>query len=174
MTLASIVEKETALPDERRHIASVFVNRLRTGMKLQSDPTIIYGLTQGYPLGRGIRESEITGPTPYNTYVIGALPPGPIGNPGKDSIAAVLRPEVSDDLFFVATGKGGHVFAATISEHAKNVLAYRALMKLKEKGRRALPTRIWPRRRPDGPPSCRRRKSPSRLRAIAMPRRLLG
>ena len=131
LTLASVVEKETALPEERRHIASVFVNRLRVGMKLQSDPTIIYGITKGYPLGRGIRESEIQADTPYNTYVIGALPAGPICNPGKDSIAAVLNPEQSDDLFFVASGRGGHVFAATISEHARNVIAYRALEKIK-------------------------------------------
>ncbi|MGD0866906.1 MAG: endolytic transglycosylase MltG [Rhizomicrobium sp.] len=121
LVLASIVEKETALPEERRHIAAVFVNRLRLGMKLQSDPTIIYGLTQGYPLGRGIRESELIRATPYNTYVIAGLPPTPICNPGKDAIAAVLNPEVSNDLYFVATGAGGHVFSASIEEHEKNV-----------------------------------------------------
>ena len=124
--LASIVEKETSLPEERRHIASVFVNRLKIGMRLQTDPTIIYGLTRGYPLGRGIRQSELEGATPYNTYVIAGLPPGPICNPGKDSIAAVLDPQASDDLFFVATGRGGHVFASSISEQARNVAAYRA------------------------------------------------
>jgi UPF0755 protein len=124
--LASIVEKETSLPQERRHIAAVFINRLKVGMKLQTDPTIIYGLTKGYPLGRGIRQSEIDGVTPYNTYVIAGLPPGPICNPGKDSLAAVLNPEPSDDLYFVATGKGGHVFASTISGQARNVAAYRA------------------------------------------------
>ncbi len=91
VTLASIVEKETALPDERPHIASVFVNRLRDGMRLQSDPTIIYGITKGYPLGHGIRQSELAGATPYNTYVIAGLPPTPIANPGKDAIAAVLQ-----------------------------------------------------------------------------------
>lgn len=123
--LASIVEKETAVPAERPHIASVFVNRLKVGMRLQSDPTIIYGLTKGYPLGRGIRQSEIEGATPYNTYVIAGLPPGPIANPGKDSLAAVLNPLQSDDLFFVANGKGGHVFAASMSEHARNVVAFR-------------------------------------------------
>jgi UPF0755 protein len=132
VTLASVVEKETSLPEERRHIASVFINRLKVGMKLQSDPTIIYGITKGYPLGRGIRESEIQADTPYNTYVIAALPAGPICNPGKDSIAAVLKPEVTDDLFFVATGRGGHVFSATISEHERNVIAYRAVERLKE------------------------------------------
>ncbi len=134
VTLASIVEKETSLPEERRHIAAVFINRLRAGMKLQSDPTIIYGISRGYPLGRGIRESEILGATPYNTYVITGLPPAPICNPGKDSLTAVLNPEASNDLYFVATGQGGHVFAATMAEHDKNVIAYRALEKLKEKG----------------------------------------
>lgn len=130
--LASIVEKETSLPEERRHIASVFVNRLKTGMKLESDPTIIYGLTKGYPLGHGIRQSEIESDTPYNTYVISGLPPAPICNPGKDSIAAVLNPEETSDLYFVATGKGGHAFSATIAEHARNVIAYRATEKLKQ------------------------------------------
>ena len=124
--LASIVEKETALPAERPHIAGLFINRLKVGMRLQSDPTIIYGITRGYPLGRGIRQSEIEGATPYNTYVIAGLPPTPIANPGKDAIAAALNPQETDDLFFVATGKGGHVFSATISEHARNVAAWRA------------------------------------------------
>jgi UPF0755 protein len=139
VTMASIVEKETSLPEERRHIAAVFINRLKAGMRLQSDPTIIYGISKGYPLGRGIRESEILGATPFNTYVIAGLPPAPICNPGKDSLAAVLNPEPSNDLYFVATGQGGHVFAATIAEHAKNVIAYRALEKLKEKGDVAVP-----------------------------------
>jgi UPF0755 protein len=125
VTLASIVEKETALPEERRHIASVFVNRLKDGMRLQSDPTIIYGLTRGYPLGRGIRQSEIEGATPYNTYAIDGLPPTPIANPGKDAIAAVLNPEDTKDLYFVANGKGGHVFAASMAEHERNVAAWR-------------------------------------------------
>jgi UPF0755 protein len=129
MILASIVEKETSVPEERRHIAAVFLNRLKIGMRLQTDPTVIYGLTKGYPLGRGIRQSELDAATPYNTYVISGLPPGPICNPGKDSILAVLNPEQSDDLFFVATGHGGHVFASTISEQAKNVAAYRAFEK---------------------------------------------
>lgn len=124
--LASIVEKETRLPEERRHVASVFINRLRNGMKLQTDPTIIYDLTRGYPLGRGIKQSELAAATPHNTYVITGLPPGPICNPGKDSITAALNPEQSADLYFVATGQGGHVFAATNEEQAKNVAAYRA------------------------------------------------
>jgi UPF0755 protein len=130
--LASIVEKETALPAERRHIAAVFVNRLKAGMKLQSDPTIIYGLTKGYPLGRGIRESELEGQTPYNTYAIAGLPPTPICNPGKDSLAAVLKPAASPDLYFVANGKGGHVFSATMAEHQRNVVAWRAVERAKE------------------------------------------
>lgn len=124
--LASIVEKESALPEERRHVASVFVNRLRMGMKLQSDPTIIYDISKGYPLGRGIRQSELNAATPYNTYVIPGLPPGPISNPGKDSLDAVLNPEQTSDLYFVATGQGGHVFSATVEGQAKNVAAYRA------------------------------------------------
>jgi UPF0755 protein len=139
VTMASIVEKETSLPEERRHIAAVFINRLRAGMKLQSDPTIIYGISKGYPLGRGIRESEIQGATPYNTYVIAGLPPAPICNPGRDSLAAVLNPGDSADLYFVASGQGGHVFAASMAEHNKNVIAYRALEKAKEKGDVAAP-----------------------------------
>jgi UPF0755 protein len=125
--LASIVEKETALPEERRHIAAVFLNRLRIGMALQTDPTIIYGLTRGYPLGHGIRQSELQSDTPYNTYRIVGLPPGPICNPGKDAIAAVLDPEKSGDLYFVANGKGGHVFSASIADHARNVAVLRNL-----------------------------------------------
>jgi UPF0755 protein len=131
VTLASIVEKEVALPEERRHVAQVFVNRLKQGVPLQSDPTIIYGLTKGYPLGHGIRQSELVGETPYNTYRIPALPPGPIGNPGKDSLLAVLNPPPGDDLYFVADGKGRSLFAATIAEHAKNVIAFRAAERLK-------------------------------------------
>jgi UPF0755 protein len=124
--LASIVEKETGLASERRHVAAIFINRLKIGMRLQTDPTIIYDLTKGYPLGRGIRASELAAATPYNTYVITGLPPGPICNPGKDAIAAVLNPETSDDLYFVATGHGGHAFAATIAQQERNVAAYRA------------------------------------------------
>jgi UPF0755 protein len=134
--LASIVEKETALPQERRHIAAVFVNRLRLGMKLQSDPTIIYTITGGYPLGRGIRASELVKATAYNTYVIARLPPTPICNPGKDSIAAVLNPGTSNDLYFVASGDGGHVFAATQAEQDKNVRALRARERLQRTGRK--------------------------------------
>jgi peptidoglycan lytic transglycosylase G len=125
--LASIVEKETAVPGERAHIASVFMNRLRIGMRLQSDPTIIYGITKGYPIGRRIKQSEIDAPTPFNTYVIAGLPPQPICNPGKDAIAAVLNPDKTKDLYFVADGSGGHVFAATADEQAKNVARWRRI-----------------------------------------------
>jgi UPF0755 protein len=127
ITLASVVEKETSIAEERRHIASVFENRLRQGIKLQSDPTIIYGITKGYPLGHGIRMSELNGATPYNTYVIAGLPPTPICNPGKDAIAAVLDPETTNDLYFVATGYGGHVFTSSLAEHQKNVAKLRQL-----------------------------------------------
>jgi UPF0755 protein len=127
IVLASIVEKETGIASERPHIAGVFVNRLRTGMKLQSDPTIIYGITRGYPLGRRIRESEITMVTAYNTYVIPGLPSSPICNPGKDAIAAVLNPQTTDDVFFVANGTGGHVFARTVDEQNRNVAAWRKI-----------------------------------------------
>jgi len=139
--LASIVEKETALPEERRHIAAVFINRLKIGMRLQTDPTVIYGLTKGYPLGRGIRQSELERATPYNTYVIAGLPPGPICNPGKDSIAAVLNPQQSDDLFFVATGHGGHAFTSSISQQARNVAPYRVFERQNEHSDQAFSTR---------------------------------
>ncbi|HTT98897.1 MAG TPA: endolytic transglycosylase MltG [Rhizomicrobium sp.] len=138
VTLASIVEKETALPEERRHVAAVFMNRLRMGMKLQSDPTIIYDITKGYPLGRGIRESELMRASPHNTYAIPGLPPTPICNPGKDSIAAVLNPATSSDLYFVANGKGGHVFSATVSDQNRNVANWRQIEK-QQKAQQTLP-----------------------------------
>ncbi|NNE41311.1 MAG: endolytic transglycosylase MltG [Marinicaulis sp.] len=125
--LASVVEKETGVPEERPLIAAVFVNRLKRGMRLQSDPTIIYGLTQGEPLGRGLRQSELRGETPYNTYVINGLPPTPIANPGAAAIAAVLNPAESDYLFFVADGTGGHAFAKTVREHEQNVANWRRI-----------------------------------------------
>ncbi len=123
--LASIVEKETGLAEERPEVAAVFVNRLRIPMRLESDPTIIYGLTQGVPLGRGLRRSEIDRRTDYNTYQIDGLPPTPICNPGRASIAAVLDPPETDALFFVADGSGGHAFASTYSEHLRNVANWR-------------------------------------------------
>lgn len=126
--LASIVEKETAVPEERPRVASVFVNRLRRGMRLQSDPTIIYGLTGGEPLGRGLRVSELNDTdNPYNTYRIDGLPPTPIANPGRESISAVLNPAETDDLYFVADGNGGHVFASSLREHNKNVQRWRQI-----------------------------------------------
>jgi len=125
--LASIVEKETSLPEERSRIAAVFVNRLKRGMRLESDPTIIYGLTKGEPLGRGLRQSELRSETPYNTYIISGLPPTPIANPGKASIAAVLNPADTNDIFFVANGDGGHAFAANNRDHNRNVAAWRRI-----------------------------------------------
>lgn len=121
ITLASIVEKETGVPAERRTVAGVYTNRLAVGMKLQADPTIIYPITKGKPLGRRILRSEIQAVNDYNTYAMAGLPKGPIANPGKASIAAVLDPEANDYLFFVAKGDGGHIFARTLAEHNTNV-----------------------------------------------------
>ncbi len=132
--LASIVEKETGVAAERPLIAAVFVNRLKRGMRLQSDPTIIYGLTQGEPLGRGLRQSELDRETPYNTYVISGLPPTPIANPGRAAIEAVLNPADTDDLFFVADGTGGHVFAPTLEEHNRNVAKWRQIERRQQEG----------------------------------------
>lgn len=127
LILASIVEKETALPAERRMVAAVYSNRLRMGMKLQADPTVIYPITQGRPLGRRIRKSELAADNGYNTYARAGLPQGPIANPGRASIAAVLDPADSKALYFVADGKGGHVFAETLAQHNANVQRYYAL-----------------------------------------------
>lgn len=128
LIMASIVEKETAVASERPRVASVFVNRMRAGMRLQTDPTVIYGITRGEgALGRGLRQSELRRTTPYNTYVIDGLPPTPIANPGRDSIAAALHPEETDFLYFVADGTGGHVFARTLDEHNRNVENWRKI-----------------------------------------------
>ena len=127
--LASIVEKETGLAEERPMVAGVFINRLNRPMRLESDPTIIYGLTGGEPLGRGLRQSELKKPNPYNTYQIDGLPPTPIANPGRDALAAVLNPPETKALYFVADGTGGHVFATTYSEHRRNVAAWRRIEK---------------------------------------------
>lgn len=128
MIMASIVEKETGVAEERAKVASVFLNRLAQGMKLQTDPTVIYGVTKGQGvLGRGLRQSELRRETPWNTYVIPAMPSTPICNPGRDAIEAALQPESTDLLFFVADGSGGHAFAATLAEHNKNVSNYRAI-----------------------------------------------
>jgi len=131
MILASIVEKETGVAAERPRVAAVFSNRLRRGMRLESDPTIVYGITQGRPLGRGIRRSELDRQTPWNTYQIDGLPPTPIANPGADALAAVLNPPASDDLFFVADGSGGHAFARTYDEHLANVARWREIERRK-------------------------------------------
>jgi UPF0755 protein len=127
VTLASIVEKETAVGAERPEVASVYVNRLRQGMRLEADPTLIYGLNGGKPLGRGLRKSELAAPGPYNTYLNTGLPPTPIGNPGRASLAAVLDPPDTDYLFFVADGSGGHAFSASYEEHLKNVARWRRI-----------------------------------------------
>ncbi|WP_126975638.1 endolytic transglycosylase MltG [Frigidibacter oleivorans] len=128
LVMASLVEKETGVPDERGQVAAVFVNRLQQGMRLQTDPAVIYGVTEGKaPLGRGLRQSELRRETPWNTYVIDGLPPTPIANPGRDSIAAALNPDRSDYLFFVADGSGGHAFARTLAEHNENVARWRAI-----------------------------------------------
>ncbi|MBX8784843.1 endolytic transglycosylase MltG [Ochrobactrum sp. GRS2] len=127
VTLASIVEKETGVASERPHVASVFVNRLNTGMRLQSDPTIIYGIFggRGKPADRPIYKSDIEKETAYNTYIIKGLPPTPIANPGRDALEAVANPLDTQDLYFVADGTGGHVFAATLKEHNENVRKWR-------------------------------------------------
>lgn len=125
--LASIIEKETGVPSERPRVAAVFVNRLRKGMLLQTDPTIIYGITKGRPLGRGIRASELAADSPWNSYKVAGLPPGPIANPGRASIEAALNPPASDELYFVADGSGGHAFAKTYEEHQANVVRWRAI-----------------------------------------------
>jgi UPF0755 protein len=130
ITLASIVEKETARPDERSRVAAVFVNRLKQKIKLQSDPTIIYGLVGGKgTLGRPIKRSEIMQPSPYNTYVIEGLPPGPISNPGRASLEAAANPARTRDLYFVADGTGGHAFTETYDQHQKNVARLRQIEK---------------------------------------------
>jgi UPF0755 protein len=128
VVLASLVEKETGKPEERTRVAAVFVNRLKQKMKLQSDPTIIYGLVGGKgTLGRPIMKSEIEQPTPYNTYVIDGLPPGPIANPGRASLEAAANPARTRELFFVADGTGGHAFAETYEQHQKNVARLRSI-----------------------------------------------
>ena len=133
VTLASVIEKETGVASERPQVAAVFVNRLKKGMRLQSDPTIIYGITKGQStLGRGLKKSEIEAKTPYNTYQIDGLPVGPIANPGIESLKAAANPAKTKDLYFVAAGStpaDGHLFAATYAEHRKNVAKWRAIEK---------------------------------------------
>jgi UPF0755 protein len=127
--LASIVEKETGVPAERPRVAGVFVNRLKKKMLLQSDPTVIYGITKGVPLGRGLTLSELQNPTPYNSYTQAGLPPTPIANPGKASLTAAAKPEKHEFIYFVADGTGGHKFSATLNEHGKAVADWRKVEK---------------------------------------------
>ncbi len=130
LILASIVEKETGVAAERTRVAAVFVNRLRIGMKLDSDPTIIYGITRGSgPLDRTLTRTDVQTPTAYNTYTIPGLPPGPIANPGRATIEATLNPMKSKELFFVADGTGGHAFAETLEQHNRNVANWRRLQR---------------------------------------------
>ena len=128
LIMASIIEKETGIAEERGKVASVFINRLQQGMRLQTDPTVIYGVTKGEGvLGRGLRQSELRRETPYNTYVINGLPPTPIANPGAEAIRAAVNPEQTDYLFFVADGSGGHAFAKTLEAHNENVAKWRRI-----------------------------------------------
>jgi UPF0755 protein len=128
LIMASIIEKETSIPEERGRVASVFINRLQQGMRLQTDPTVIYGITKGEGvLGRGLRQSELRRETPWNTYVIDGMPPTPIANPGREAIFAAVNPDVTDYIFFVADGTGGHAFARTLDEHNENVARWRAI-----------------------------------------------
>ncbi len=130
MILASIVEKETAVESERWLVAGVFVNRLKKGMRLQSDPTVVYGITRGAgPLGRPLSREDLDAETAYNTYKINGLPPTPIANPGRASIAAVMNPAETDALYFVADGTGGHAFSKTLDEHNRNVRAWRKMQR---------------------------------------------
>ena len=128
LVLASIIEKETGVSDERFQVASVFANRLEQGMPLQTDPTVIYGITMGKgPLGRGLRKSELRRDTPWNTYLNRGLPPTAIANPGVASLQAALNPAETDYIFFVADGTGGHAFAVTLKEHNRNVATWRKI-----------------------------------------------
>ena len=132
--LASIVEKETGQANERRRVAGVFINRLRVGMRLQSDPTVIYAISRGEPLGRGLRASELLTLSPWNTYAYSGLPPTPIANPGKASLEAVLDPAQTQDLYFVADGSGGHVFARDLAGHNANVARWREIERARAGG----------------------------------------
>ncbi len=135
LILASVVEKETGIAEERRLVAGVFANRMRLGMPLQSDPTVVYGMMAekgGAPVTRDLTTNDLRRDTPYNTYTRNGLPPGPICNPGKAAIEAVLNPEQTDALYFVATGNGGHNFSVTLKEHEGHVARYRAILRAKK------------------------------------------
>ena len=135
LVLASIVEKETAVDGERALVASVFINRLKRGMRLQSDPTVVYGLTQGQaPLGRALTRKDLDMPSAYNTYLIDGLPPGPIANAGRAALQAVFNPATTGYLYFVADGSGGHAFAKTLNEHNRNVAKWRKLQRQQTQG----------------------------------------
>jgi UPF0755 protein len=172
VTLASIVEKETGRADERTRVAAVFINRLKQKMRLQSDPTIIYGLVGGKgTLGRPILRSEIEQPTPYNTYVIDGLPPGPIANPGRAALEAVANPARTKELYFVADGTGGHSFSETLDQHQKNVARLRSLEQAQRDGTpaSAAPAAATPasapaaaRRQPRAPPVQAQTPPPAR------------